>query len=562
MPVDVGKAIKVKVSFTDDANNLETLTSGATATVAAKLNRPATGLPTIGGTAQVQETLTADISGIADEDGLTSVSYSYQWIRGDGNTDTDISGETASTYTLVSADVGKAIKVRIIFTDDAGNDESLTSEATAAVTASNTLATGEPTITGTAQVGEELTADTTDISDSDGLINASFTYRWLADDTDITDATGSTYTLAAADEGKAIKVRITFTDDAGNDESLTSEATAAVAAIPNSAATGAPAISGTVQVGQTLTASTSNISDSDGLTNAIFTYQWTANDGTEDTNIQDATGSTYTVGADDEGKTIKVRVSFTDDGGNQETRTSDVTVAVAAAPSPTPLTAATHDKPESHNGQDAFKFELRFSEDPKEDFSYKTLRDHAFTVTGGEVVGARRLDPGSDTPNIGWEISVKPDSSADVAVELPATTDCEAQGAICTADGTMLSSPLKFTVKGPPLTASFEIVPTSHNGSDNFKFRISFSEELETNFSYKTLRDHVFTVEGGTVDGARRLVSDSNIRWEITVSPDSNGDVTITLPATTDCDSQGAICADGDKKLSSRLDHTVSGPGQ
>ena len=332
VPADQGKTIKVKVSFTDDANNVETLTSAATAAVAAAPNRTATGLPTISGTVQVDHTLTADISGIADEDGLTSVSYSYQWIRGDGNTDTDISGETASIYTLVSADVGKAIKVRIIFTDDAGNDESLTSEATAAVTASNTLATGEPTITGTAQVGEELTADTTDISDSDGLINASFTYRWLADDTDITDATGSTYTLAAADEGKAIKVRITFTDDAGNDESLTSEATAAVAAIPNSVATGAPAISGTVQVGQTLTASTSNISDSDGLTNATFTYQWIANDGTEDTDIQDATGSTYTVGADDEDKTINVRVSFTDDWGTQETRTSDVTVAVAAIP--------------------------------------------------------------------------------------------------------------------------------------------------------------------------------------------------------------------------------------
>ena len=557
-----GQTIQVRVSFTDDRNNAETLTSEATGAVAAAVNRPATGLPTIGGTAQVQETLTADISGIADEDGLTSVSYSYQWIRGDGNTDTDISGETASTYTLVSADVGKAIKVRIIFTDDAGNDESLTSEATAAVTASNTLATGEPTITGTAQVGEELTADTTDISDSDGLINASFTYRWLADDTDITDATGSTYTLAAADEGKAIKVRITFTDDAGNDESLTSEATAAVAAIPNSVATGAPAISGTVQVGQTLTASTSNISDSDGLTNATFTYQWIANDGTEDTDIQDATGSTYTVGADDEDKTIKVRVSFTDDWGNQETRTSDVTVAVAAAPSPSPLTAAIHDKPESHNGQDAFKFELRFSEDPKEDFSYKTLRDHAFTVTGGTVVGARRLDGDSDTPNIRWEISVSPDSNADVTVELPATEDCDAQGAICTADGTMLSIPLKFTVEGPPLTASFESVPTSHNGSGNFKFRISFSEELETNFSYKTLRDHAFTVEGGTVDGARRLVSGSNIRWEISVNPDSNGDVTIVLPATTDCNAQGAICADGDKKLSNRLERTVSGPGQ
>ena len=164
-----------------------------------------------------------------------------------------------------------------------------------------------------------------------------------------------------------------------------------------------------MQVGQTLTASTSNISDSDGLTNATFTYQWIANDGTEDTDIQDATGSTYTVGADDEDKTIKVRVSFTDDWGNQETRTSDVTVAVAAAPSPSPLTAAIHDKPESHNGQDAFKFELRFSEDPKEDFSYKTLRDHAFTVEGGRVVGARRLVSGS---NIRWEVTVEPDSSA------------------------------------------------------------------------------------------------------------------------------------------------------
>ena len=557
-----GQTVQVRVSFTDDRNNAETLTSEATGAVAAAVNRPATGLPTIGGTAQVQETLTADISGIADEDGLTSVSYSYQWIRGDGNTDTDISGETASTYTLVSADVGKAIKVRIIFTDDAGNDESLTSEATAAVTASNTLATGEPTITGTAQVGEELTADTTDISDSDGLINASFTYRWLADDTDITDATGSTYTLAAADEGKAIKVRITFTDDAGNDESLTSEATAAVAAIPNSVATGAPAISGTVQVGQTLTASTSNISDSDGLTNATFTYQWIANDGTEDTDIQDATGSTYTVGADDEDKTIKVRVSFTDDWGNQETRTSDVTVAVAAAPSPSPLTAAIHDKPESHNGQDAFKFELRFSEDPKEDFSYKTLRDHAFTVTGGTVVGARRLDGDSDTPNIRWEISVSPDSSADVTVELPATEDCDAQGAICTEDGTMLSSPLKFAASGPPLTASFESVPTSHNGSGEFRIRIALSEAPKSGFSYTTMRDHAFTVTGGSVTGARRLVSGKNLRWEIVVSPDSNEDVTITLPATTDCDAQGAICADGDKKLSNRLELTVSGPGQ
>ena len=529
----------------------------------AESSSPATGAPTIGGVPTVDQTLEADTIGIEDEDGLTGAVFAYQWVRHDRETrtDADIEGAASSTYTVTDADEGKTIKVRGTFTDDAGNDESLTSAPTATVAASNTPATGEPTITGTAQVGETLTADTTGISDSDGLNNAIFTYRWLADDADITDATGSTYALVAADEGRTIKVRGTFTDDAGNDESLTSAPTATVAA-SNTPATGEPTITGTAQVGETLTADTTGISDSDGLINATFTYQWIANDGTEDTDIQDATGSTYTVGADDEDKTIKVRVSFTDDGGTQERRTSDVTVAVAAAPSPTPLTAAIHDKPESHDGQDAFKFELRFSEELGTGFSYQTLRDHAFTVKGGTVAGARRLDSDSDTPNIRWEISVSSDSSADVTVELPATEDCDAQGAICTADGTMLSIPLKFTVKGPPLTASFESVPTSHNGSDNFKFRITFSEELEANFSYKTLRDHAFTVEGGTVAGARRLVSGSNIRWEVSVRPGSNGDVTITLPATTDCDAQGAICADGDKKLSNRLERTVSGPGQ
>ena len=345
----------------------------------------------------------------------------------------------------------------------------------------------------------------------------------------------------------------------------------------NSPATGWPGITGTVRAGETLTATTDRIEDEDGLTDAVFAYRWVRQDPATrtDADIEGATSSTYTVTDADEGKAIKVRVTFDDDAGNAESLTSDARLfapplAVPKKETPpestktaeTPLTAAIHDAPESHDGQDAFKFELRFSEDPKEDFSYQTLRDHAFTVTRGTVAGARRLDGDSDTRNIKWEISVTPDSNADVTVELPATEDCEAQGAICTEDGRALSSPLKFTVKGPPLTASFESVPTSHTGSGEFRFRIAFSEELETNFSYKTLRDHAFTVEGGRVVGARRLVSGSNIRWEIVVSPDSNGDVTITLPATTDCDAQGAICADGDEKLSNRLERTVSGPGQ
>ena len=93
----------------------------------------------------------------------------------------------------------------------------------------NTPATGLPTISGTAQVGETLTADTSDIVDTDGLTNVSYSYQWLADGAEIAGATGLTYALADDDAGKAIRVRVSFTDDAGNAETLTSTATVAVA---------------------------------------------------------------------------------------------------------------------------------------------------------------------------------------------------------------------------------------------------------------------------------------------------------------------------------------------
>ena len=335
---DEGKAITVQVDFTDDQGNEESLTSGATDAVAPSPapNSPAAGAPAITGTAQVGETLTADTSGIADEDGLTNATYSFQWLADD----TEIAGATSLTYTLADADEGKAIKVEAAFTDDAGNGETLTSAATDVVAAAptpNSPASGAPTITGTAQVGETLTANTSGIADANGIGNVQYEYQWLADDTDIAGATGLTYTLTDSEESNTVKVQVSFTDDEGNSETLTSAATDAVDARPNSPATGAPTITGTAQVGQTLTADTSGIADADGLANATFSYQWLA----DDTEIAGATGLTYTPVAADEGKTISAQVSFNDDAGNGESLTSAATDAVAAAPTPnSPATEA------------------------------------------------------------------------------------------------------------------------------------------------------------------------------------------------------------------------------
>ena len=219
---DQNKAIKVTVSFTDDADNSESLTSAATSAVAAAptTNNPATGLPTISGTTTTGNTLTAVTSGITDADGMENAEFSYQWLRADAA----ISGATASTYTLVSADAGNAIKVRVSFTDDNGNSESVTSAGTASIssTPTNTPATGQPSISGTATVGSSLSVGTSAIRDANGITSASFAYQWLRSDSAISGATGSTYTVTSADAGQTIKVRVSFTDDDGFSESVTS----------------------------------------------------------------------------------------------------------------------------------------------------------------------------------------------------------------------------------------------------------------------------------------------------------------------------------------------------
>ena len=205
----------------------------------------------------------------------------------------------------------------------------------------------------------------------------------------------------------------------------------------NTAATGMPTISGTAQVGEALTASTSGISDADGLDDARFAYQWIRTGA----DIQGATGATYTVVDADEGTRLTVRVSFTDDAGHAERLTSAATDAVAAAPEP--LTASFEGLPAEHRGQGSFNFRVAFSDGIN--ISYTTVRDASFTVTAGEVTQARRVDGRRDL----WKITVEPDSDGAVTVRLPETTDCGASGAICTGDGRPLSHALSATVAGP-----------------------------------------------------------------------------------------------------------------
>ena len=217
------------------------------------------------------------------------------------------------------------------------------------------------------------------------------------------------------------------------------------------------------------------------------------------------------------------------------------------------LTARFAALPAMHDGSE-FTFELHFSEEIKISRAL-AVSDTVLEVTGGTATRARRLQPPS---NLGWRITIEPESNAAVTIVLPTTTDCDAVGAVCTEDGRPLANELTATVPGPGLlTARFEDMPAAHDGSE-FTFELHFSEEIK--ISFKTLRDTTLDVTGGVVKGARRLQAGSNLGWKITIEPDSDAEVLIVLPPTDDCEAAGAICTGDGRPLSNELTATVLGP--
>ena len=132
--LDAGASYQVRVRARYDDGRKSNWSDVATGQSGITPNTPATGQPTISGTAEVGETLTAAASGIDDDNGLTKAVYSHQWVRSANGSDNDISGATGSTYVVTTADVDTTIKVGVSFTDDDGYPESVTSDATAVVT--------------------------------------------------------------------------------------------------------------------------------------------------------------------------------------------------------------------------------------------------------------------------------------------------------------------------------------------------------------------------------------------------------------------------------------------
>jgi len=326
--------LRVVASFADGLGAQETLVSTQTGRVVRFNDGAAT--VTISGSAAVGQTLTGTVG--PDPDGAGAVAPVLQWLR-DG---VAIDGATTSTYKLVEADTGAAISLRASYTDYQGFVEAPVSAATAAVIG-QVAATGAPVISDTTPTeGQTLVLDTASIADANGL--GAFALKWQASSDgqtwqDIAGQTTAAYSpqdalFASFARGAAVQLRAvaSFTDGAGNAETVASAATAAVLAVNDG--TAAVTIAGAATVGQTLSASLTADPDGNGTTPQ---YQWLRNG----LAIDGATASNYVLAAADGNQQISVRASYTDHQGFAEAPVSAATVRIQAPVTGAPVIADT-----------------------------------------------------------------------------------------------------------------------------------------------------------------------------------------------------------------------------
>ena len=215
--------------------------------------------------------------------------------------------------------------------------------------------------------------------------------------------------------------------------------------------------------------------------------------------------------------------------------------------------------PATHDGATAFEVTLRFSAAPGLDEG--TVRDALEVSCASEscatVTGASRVTDRK------WTVTVEPSQAYAITLTLPVRA-CGETGAVCIG-GRALARPASATIPGRALTATLTHMPGEgdvkgeHKGSGTFEVRLAFNTEPDV--SYKTVRDTMFDVTGGTITGARRVTRGENQRFDIVVKPSGNDAVTFSLHSPLPaCGESGSVCTEAGRMIEGPVSATILGP--
>jgi hypothetical protein len=289
-------------------------------------------LPSITGTARQGQTLTASSGSWG---GTTPITYAYEWQRCDksGASCSAISASGSATYQLAAADVGHTVRVKVTATNGAGTANALSAPAGPVASLGNAPAqTRQPNPSGTAQEGKTITVGNGSWS---GTRPLTFSYQWQRCTavnptcTNITGATGRSYTLVAADVGSKLRAVVTATNAVGSG-SVFSNLTAVVLAKGTPPTnTAAPVIIGAAAVGKLIATSNGQWSGADPNG---FSIRWLRCDPTgASCNPIGTFGTTYTVQQADNGQTLRSEVTASNAFGSAKATSNAVLVGATAA---------------------------------------------------------------------------------------------------------------------------------------------------------------------------------------------------------------------------------------
>jgi hypothetical protein len=325
---DVGRTLRIRVTASNGLGELSA-TSDPTATLATAVpaKRKA---PKITGNLADGQLLTA---GNGTWKGTPPESFSYKWeLCTKARTCSAIAGATASTYRVLSSQIGEQLRVIVSATNAAGT-ASATSSATKKITPGPPLSTAPPTISGSLQEGETLSADA---GSWVGTAPIEFAYQWRrctilgGGCEDISGATGATYTATGADLTSQLLVVVTASNAQGASSAASSQTQPILGILPTN--TALPSISGLLQDGQLLGASAGTWSGTEPIS---YTYQWQLCNasGGACSNIEEALGSTLKLSPAYVGSTLRLVVTATNVAGSASVTSAATGLIGALLPS-------------------------------------------------------------------------------------------------------------------------------------------------------------------------------------------------------------------------------------